>query len=291
MVYVHGDFIDSQIHEYGRILKGGPNKGNAKNPALANDYTNLKNNYYMPMRDAILAMTFNENNVNTFQRCAKLLNQYYAQIRVFMRAHNMDDNSKFHTNFLEEFSIYFLDSLIPPVGFDIFNKDVFAGLKIDTTQNIAQIKKDVDFCIGKEVNMNIGGVVSGTTVSGGKNEVFRIPAISVEVKTYVDATMLGEIMNTSRKIKGANPGSKAFLLTCTRNFADEHLLEAAYDSSIDEIIVLGTKKRKKGVDPIEFTKEGLCDYYKVIKKAMLDVNSNPSIQQVGRLLAYIKHLI
>ena len=298
MVYVHGDFIDNKIYEYGRIMRSGPYRGTQKNGPLARRYELFKNNKYIPMRQSVWNMQFDADDVDSFNDCAVLLNSYYADVRTFMRRNGISCNSKFHTNFLEEFSVYFLNSLISQTSFDIFNSDIFAGLKIDTGHNISQIRKDVDFCVGKEININFDGIQETVDIdneptniiTGGRNEVFRIPAISVEVKTYVDATMLGEVMNTSRKIKGANPGSKSILLTCSLDFADEHLLEAAYDSSIDEIIVLGTKKRHGNNDVIEFTKEGLCGYYKTFEKAIRDVVDNDIYSRLGQQLAYIRHL-
>ena len=151
------------------------------------------------------------------------------------------------------------------------------------------------------MNVNIGGdvqsnvIVNGTSVNsavvGGENDIFRFPAISVEVKTYVDATMLGEVLNTSRKIKGANPGSKTILLTWCLTFKDEHLYEAAYDSYLDEIVVLGTKKRNNNNDVVEFTSKGLQDYYIVMEKAIKDVTQKPNLQTLGRMLAYVRQMI
>ena len=137
MVYVHGEYIQNKIDEYGKAPSKGKNKNIVNNPAMANAFTLLQQNEYMPMRSAVENMVYNSNNTASFQPCADILNAYYDKLKQFMKANNISTNSKLHTNFLEEFSIYFLKSLLPNY-FDIFNKNIFAGLKIDTNQNISQ---------------------------------------------------------------------------------------------------------------------------------------------------------
>ena len=283
--YVHEDFLLGEIKKAGERYKrnsGKHKKGDMKDRKTYNAYKKFYDNYYKPMRSKIEGMTFDEKNVKSFENCERVLNQYWDDLNQFMKKQKISDNSKIHTNFLEEFSCYFLSGIAKIEEFDIFISDVFAGLKIMPTHEIRQITKDVDFCVGNELVVN----------SGTDDEMkLRIPAISVEVKTYVDATMLGEIMNSARKIKGANPGSKVILLTWINSLADEHALEAAYDSSIDEIIVLSERKRKNGEKAvIEFTKEGLKDYYCVMCQSLKEVMQEEEIPSMGRILSYVRHL-
>lgn len=283
--YVHEKMIVDVIETAGEKYKratGSKKAGDRKDPKKYREYKKFYDDVYLPMRRAIEGMTFDENDVESFADCERTLNDYWEKLKAFRKKNKISNNSKLHTNFLEEFSCYFFSGIAEIDRFDVFVSDVFAGLKILPSHDIKQITKDVDFCIGNEL----------TVVKEGEDRIgLRIPAVSVEVKSYVDATMLGEIMNTARKIKGANPGSKVILLTWINSFADEHALEAAYDSSIDEIVVLSERKRKSGEEAvIEFTKEGLKDYYKVMKQSLDEVMHEETIPSLGRLLTYVRHI-
>jgi len=280
--YVHEDFILGERDTAGEKYKRGPKKGKRKDPKKYKAYDKLYNDSYLPMREKVLSYTFDLEDVTSFEDCANTLNEYWQILKKFIEDNKLGNNTKLHTNFLEEFSCYFLKNLNSIEQYDIFVKDVFAGLKIQSDFSITQINKDVDFCIGKQIVMPI---------DDGEQLILNVPAVSVEVKSYVDATMLGEIMNTSRKIKGANPGSKAILLTWINSFADEHALEAAYDSAIDEIVVLSEYKRKQG-EPvtIEFNAQGLLDYYYVMDRALRETQMDNGIPAMGRIISYVKHL-
>lgn len=283
--YVHENDLLDEINKAGEKYKqnsGKHKKGDMKNRKKYRIYKKFYDDYYVPMRNKIEKMTFDESDIESFSDCADVLNQYWDELKQFMKKNKISNKAKLHTDFLEEFSCYFFNGIDRLDDFDIFISDVFAGLKILPSHEIKQITKDVDFCIGNEL------VVS---TESDEEMSLRIPAVSVEVKTYVDATMLGEIMNSARKIKGANPGSKVILLTWINSFADEHALEAAYDSSIDEIVVLSERKRKSGEEAvIEFTKEGLRDYYCVMRQSLDEVMHEEEIPSMGRLLSFVRHI-
>ncbi len=285
--YVHEKILTEEYEkagkEYKRNSKYGK-KGDMKDPQKYQEYRGFYEKKYLPMRKAVEKLDFENHDDKAFQKCATVLNKYWKELEQFRKRNSISDNSKLHTNFLEEFSCYFFSKLPSIDKFDIFVSDVFAGLKILPSHEIKQITKDVDFCIGNKLTVlaeekkNIGGMD------------LRIPAVSVEVKSYVDATMLGEIMNTARKIKGANPGSKVILVTWINSFADEHAIEAAFDSAIDEIVVISDRKRSnKENTVIEFTQEGLRDYYEVVRQALEEVMNDEPVPAIGRLLAYVRH--
>ena len=116
---------------------------------------------------------------------------------------------------LEEISCYLFHNIdeIKNGNLSIFNKGIYAGIKIKEDLTIDVIKKDVDFCIGKKINVTID---KQTPVS------LIIPAVSVEVKTYLDATMFGEIKSSSKTLKSSTPNSRAYVLMGYKNIADEH---------------------------------------------------------------------
>lgn len=261
--YVHAEQIKNSI-----------NKGDA-NAALYDDFHKKK---YLPMKRRVKKLDF-ENDEKAFEKCADILNKYWAEIKLFESTVALSDNSKLHTTFLEEFSCYFLEKIPEYKGCDVFKNDVFAGLKINNDQSVSIITKNVDFCIGKIVSAKIGK----------QKFVLQLPLISVEMKTYTEKTMLGEITNTARKLKGANPNSKVILLSWVNSFTKESALEAAGESYIDEIVVMSDKKRRSGVTtPIEFTETGLKDYWEVMSSAFKESLIEYEMPVMGRLLSYIR---
>ena len=140
--------------------------------------------------------------------------------------------------------------------------------------------KDVDFCIGKEIK--------DISIPNQEKITIRIPIIAVEVKSYIDATMLGEVTNTSRKIKSAAPNSKSILLSFLKAFKEEHIYEVASESYIDDIILMTDNRRKSSkntVELIDFTKIGLSDYYRVIEEYMQEVLGEEKVNSLGSLLS------
>src|SRR5699024_622611 len=113
------------------------------------------------------------------------INDYYAKLNAFTKEHNITSQSKFRSTFLEELSTYLFqdNEYIKNGRLGIYNKGIYAGIKIGNDLKVNIMKKDVDFCIGKKVTITI------------ENQNFEIilPIIAVEVKTYLDATMFGEV--------------------------------------------------------------------------------------------------
>ena len=249
-----------------------------KTGLFSNEYTHFKKNKYLPMRRKIKKLDFN-SDPDVFKKCAEIFNQYWKDILSFESDVNKNTNSKLHTSFLEEFSCYFVEKIPEFKGFSVFKEAVFAGLKINTDQTVSVITKDVDFCIGKLV----------PTKFGKTKEQLKIPIVSVEMKTYTEKTMLGEITNTARKLKGANPQSKVILLTWVKNFTRESILESASEGFIDEIVVMSEQKRKSGQPtPVEFTEKGLKAYWEVLTAAFIESLKEYRMPNSGRLLAYAK---
>lgn len=280
MKYVHEEFLNNRIEEYGHVRTRGKNKGTAKNSALAKRYKRLKRDSYLPMRNAISSIDFSSNDINEFKRCADILNKYLDELDAFNIKNKLGVNSELKTKFLEEFSCYFFATIPEMQNYDIFNQGIFAGLKIKPNYTYEPITKDVDFCIGRKEKLTIGS----------NSCDIIIPAISIEFKTYIDSTMLGEVMYTAGKLKGANPRSKAYLLTWVNSFASEHVFEAEFDSSLDEIIVLSPLKRKNvegnTITPVQFYADGLQAYWNTISEALKVIALDCKVPEMGRLFAY-----
>ncbi len=154
---------------------------------------------------------------------------------------------------------------------DFYNKGIFAGLKINSDLSLDIIKKDVDFCIGRKIKLSI---------EDQKPIVLTIPLVSVEVKTYLDATMFGEIKSSSKTLKSSNPNSKAYVLMGYKCLADEHILAARQDSTLDEMFVL-REGEGKPIDPY-----ALYIYWREIVNSIKSVTTDNTLSVPGRLLMY-----
>lgn len=226
---------------------------------------------YLPVRATLLKMTFSEADKSTFTRAAKVINNYYEQLDVFSHKYSIMSQSKFASTFLEEISVYLFKDVPEIVSgeFGVFNKKIYAGLKIDQNKQIGLITKDVDFCVGKKVNISID--------QQDPTELI-LPVVAVEVKTYLDATMFGEIKSSSKAIRSASPNSKTYVLMGYKCIADEHIIAARQDSTLTEMFVL----RKNENSPIDA--DALYLYWQEIVSAIKDVSKEDSIIVPGKLL-------
>ena len=226
---------------------------------------------YLPVRTALESLSFTERNKASFKKAADIINSYYSEIESFSRKYSITSQSKFASTFLEEISTYlFMD--IPEIKsgeFGVFNKKIYAGLKIDKDRRIGLITKDVDFCIGKKVSISIDGMPSTDLI---------LPVVAVEVKTYLDATMFGEIKSSSKAIRSASPNSKTYVLMGYKCLADEHIIAARQDATLSEMFVL----RKNEHSPIDA--EVLYLYWKEIVDSINGVIADSEIVVPGKLL-------
>lgn len=259
MLYVHQSNFDTKIES----------NYHSKGAALSR----FKEEYYEPFRKAMFGMDFTNPTIDTFKETTKLINVYYKKLSEFISENGITSQSKLESTLLEELSVYLFKD-IPEVKrkkLDFYNKGIFAGLKINSNLSLDIIKKDVDFCIGRKIKL---------TIEDQSPIVLTIPLVSVEVKTYLDATMFGEVKSSSKTLKSANPNSKAYVLMGYKCLADEHVLAARQDSTLDELFVL-REGDGKPIDPY-----ALCIYWREISSAIRNVTMNNSLSVPGRLLMY-----
>ena len=230
---------------------------------------------YLKMRERALGFTFDDNHREDFVRFAKVINNYYRAVESFTDRFNITSQSKFASTFLEEISTYLFKDIpeIKTGEFGIFNKNVYAGLKLDSEKRVSVITKDVDFCIGKKVEVSISD-------KGGNDMQISIivPIVAVEVKTYLDATMFGEIKSSSGAIRSASPNSRTYVLMGYKDLKDDHLIAARQDPSLTEMFALREGQGK----PVDAS--ALYDYWKEVHDAINDVSSESIIKVPGRLL-------
>ena len=205
-----------------------------------------------------------------FNHITKLINDYLNELDKFGTKNNITSQSKFRSTFLEEISTYLFmnvpDIVKEKIG--IFNKGVYAGMQIGSNLEVTVLKKDVDFCIGKKVELSIDGT---------KYNII-LPLIAVEVKTYLDATMFGEVQFSSKAIKSATPNARTYVLMETNQVGKEKIIAARYDNNLTEMFVL----RKDADVPIKAAV--LEDYYKEIVEAIDEIGLSSTIDVPGRLI-------
>ena len=229
------------------------------------------NEVYMPMRSKILNLDFCVENYSAFVEATEEFNIYYKKIEDFSTKNSISAQSKFASTFLEEISSYLFKDLpeIKNGTFGVYNKNIYAGLKIDNNSHISIISKDVDFCIGKKATMIIDEQEPIDAI---------IPVVAVEVKTYLDATMFGEIKSSSKSIRSASPNSKAYVLMGYKCIADEHIVAARQDSTLTEMFAL----RNSENSPI--LSEVIFEYWTEINSAVMAASSEMAVPSSGRLL-------
>lgn len=254
------------IHENNLKTKIGKNYKNK-----ATEIQNLYDTVYLPMRAEIESLTFSEDNREAFVRATEIFNAYYNLINSFAEEHSISSQSKFVSSFIEEISVYLFKDLpdITSNTLGVFNRGIYAGLKIDGSRHIEIIKKDVDFCIGKKIHIVIDNQQPTTLI---------LPVVAVEVKTYLDATMFGEVKSSSKSIKSASPNSRTYVLMGYKNLADEHIFAARQDSVLNEIFVLRANEHS----PIDA--DTIFDYWKEISTAIYELANDDGIHVPGRLL-------
>ena len=247
------------------------NKINSNYKDKAEELTQFYHQYYIPIRSELESIDFSHPSMDDFNRTAKLANDYYARLEAFSSTHGITSQSKFASTFLEELSVYLFKDL-PAVKngqLDFFNKGIYAGMKFVDGDEISQITKDVDFCIGKKINFSIDDAYA---------EDLILPVVCVEVKTYLDATMFGEVKSSSKAIRSATPNSKTYVLMGYKDLADDHIIAARQDASINEMFAL----RASRFDPID--PQALYEYWREIYDAVNDLTSSRAVPTHGRLL-------
>ena len=257
MLFVHEKNIDTKIKEDYK-------KAGAK-------IIEFRDRHYYPMRDRMLALTFDSNDPQCFVQAAQCFDAYYKEVLAFSEKHKIDSRSKFASTFYEEISEYLFKDLPQIAGhvYGFYNKGIYAGLKIDTNQEISVITKDVDFCIGKKVDVKIGTQPTVPLI---------LPIVAVEVKTYLDATMFGEIKSSSKAIRSAAPNSKTYVLMGYKVIKDEHIIAARQDSALTEMFALKAKEGAK-IDP-----QVLRQYWEEVAQAVSQAASPTTVPASGRLL-------
>lgn len=256
MLYVHEDNIKTKINKNYKGLK----------EKLEDFYDNV----YLETKLKLLDIDFSSNDEESFKLATEIINEYYDKLTAFAAKYNVRSESKFASSFLEEISTYLFqdNELIQNGKLGLYNKGVYAGLKIGSDLQVNIVKKDVDFCIGKKTNITIDN----------NNYDIILPIVAVEVKTYLDGTMFGEVQFSSKLLKSATPKVKTYVLMGYNDVGKDKIISARYDKVLDEMFVL----RMNEQELIEYTV--LQDYYNQICSDIENIAIERGINTPGRLI-------
>ena len=247
------------------------NKIRSNYKGIGRNINNFYNNVYLPIHQQLMTIRITDSEINNINQVTQIFNDYYERLKEFSTVNRITSQSKFESTFLEEMSSYLFKDLneLKDGTLGVFNKRIFSGLKINSNGSVDIITKDVDFCIGKEINLTIASQPLISIV---------LPVVAVEVKTFLDATMFGEVKSSSRAIKNATPNAKTYVLMGYRALADSHIIAARNDSALTEMFVL----RENANDPMHA--EVLIDYWKEIMNSVHLVSIENPVGKIGRLL-------
>ena len=258
------------VHEENLLTKIKNNHNN-----IGSKIKKFYENIYKPMSDNLLNLDFNcKNNNRVLKTATKIITDYYNTLTNFEKNNEIKGQSKFSSSFLEELNIYLFKDLdnIKNGNYKFYNKGIFKGLFYDDNDEINILKKDVDFAIAKEMDISFNG----------KNQSILIPLVAIEVKTYLDATMLNEAKSASRDLKSGTPNCKCFILMGYSDVKELNYSIIRADNSINEIF----KLRNDETDSIHF--EFLLDYWFEIKNIVDKLKKHTISNKSSRMLNYLE---
>jgi len=190
----------------------------------------FKRDFYTPYKESQITITgITREDIN---RKVALLNEYYPHVDAFGSEHHVTSQAKFRPTVLEEFCGFLFKDIpeIQRLNLDFFNKGVFAGIVLDREGNAKIKTKDIDFCIGKKFDVNIGE----------DQYPIIIPVIAIECKTYIDKTMLSEAQFTAQKMKHGSPNVKVYCIS-ERNEIDVNEVPTKGRTPLDQIFIIRGK--------------------------------------------------
>ena len=158
-------------------------------------------------------ITPKEDDNDILRKRVQLFSRYKDFIDQQIYAEKFDSRSNLHSSVLEEFMYILFKDMVESISENALigkastYKDLFFSHKSyrDMLENVgAKIEeKDHDFVIG--VNINADMYPLGQIDK--KEYKFRIPAIAIECKTYLDKTMLEGSSNAAAQLKSGNPNA------------------------------------------------------------------------------------
>ena len=249
-------------HEWNLQGKINNNYGNKSDV-----FIKFKEKYYDPYKQ-------NQSMINTIDKNSiikkvKFLNKYYKKMDLFLEKKGwITTQSKIRSTVLEEFCGFLFKDLpiIKKLELDFFNKRVYAGVAINNEGKVFPKTKDIDFCIGKQIDVDFGG----------EKHTIIIPLIAIECKTWLDKTMFSEAQFTSQKLKQGTPNVKVYVLAGYSGI-DKKEVPSKGQTPIDQVFLIGDTR-------IEVNKEAIWEFFQEIKADLERVTTISKIKDIGKLL-------
>lgn len=253
--FYHGSNIEAKI------------SGNYKDKGSL--FQEFKEKYYSPFREEQLKI--HEYDDTAIRKRTELLALYYRDIDKFNSGGWVSSQSKLRSTVIEEFCGYLFLRIpeLEQLGLDFFNKHIFSGMAISNEGDPIIKTKDVDFCIGKKFNVDIGGII----------KELIIPLIAIECKTYVDKTMFNEAQFSAQKLKQGSPNVRTFIIA-GRNEIDKLEIPIKGQTPIDQIFIIGGD----GTTHIEVDHDAILEFYHEVREILQNFSNLRNIPNTGKLL-------
>ena len=243
-MFVHGDNIEQKINNpkpkydnetaktYLREIKREYEKWKASNLAIQGPYS-----YSTEVQTEEII----RKRVDSFNAYKDFIDQkIYAEF--------FDSRSNLHSSVLEEFMYYLFKDIATEdnedalVGKSHAFKDFFFNplnfTDMLTKSNIKVERKDHDFIIGSQIDAKLTVKGSGESES----EIWNLPAIAIECKTYIDKTMLESSSTAADQLKIKNPSALYLIVSEKVKLTDKINLKKY---KVDEIFIL---RKEKNID-------------------------------------------
>jgi hypothetical protein len=211
-MYVHGDnltekqthrtkYLDPEAKKYLAEIREYYDTWRAANEELKGPYAEVSG----------------DDSATIAQR-TELFNNYKDFIDQQHYAEKFDSRSNLHSSVLEEFMYYLFRDLVKEFSaFALLGKaHTFKDLFFDSP-NFAEMvtkpstrieKKDHDFVIG----INVHSQMHCAGSEEKEIDIFQIPAVAIECKTYLDKTMLEGSSTAADQLKYKNPNAMYILV-------------------------------------------------------------------------------
>jgi hypothetical protein len=240
---------------------------------LGEEFQEFKSTKYDGYKRDQLAITGIDSG--SIQSKTRLLDNYLRSVDSFMqqieeqRRVKITPQSKFRPTVLEEFCGFLFKEIqeITSMGLGFFNKRVFVGITLDKTGNAVVKTKDIDFCIGKQFDVEIGE----------RHHNIIIPLVAIECKTYIDKTMFSESQFTAQKMKQGSPNVRVYVVA-EQNQIDINEIPTKGQTPIDQIYII----RGEPDDPINAI--AVFGFFNEVKSALETVSKDKTINRIGELL-------
>lgn len=186
-----------------------------------------------------------ETDSEILKNRVKLLNTYKDFIDIKHYSEKFDSRSNLHSSVLEEFMYFLFKDLVASISKNahigkthsfkdiFFRAGSFEKMLKDPTAIIE--KKDHDFAIG----VNIESSFKCRGEDQDNTEIWDLPAIAIECKTYLDKTMLQDVSTAAEQIKAKNPNARYIVVAEWLKLTESINLKKY---KIDQIYILRKQK-------------------------------------------------